>query len=367
MIDNNRSTAITDPVFVFSFQSYGAKYVSFSGNDDSLGPLNVSPIIAKKKTCILIMYTQKAAWLLYVGAFFDLELEAFQAYSEISNNYNCHKQNLGTISSPKLVSWTTFDATQNMYTVHADNYYSQLAQDAGATLRAPNRLQDNNFMANSTVDLHTMAQSIQGSEYIIDNSLPSVNYTTWYQKAVTFFAPNSSYAHVNAIADNKVYSNNGLVNGNNASGKYWIYEARVVCDVNNQNIKIDWSQRSAARPDLALLDLIKLFYPTFSIAGTASFPVWLTPFPTIERRVMNEAIYGNCSNLAQSAYSQTACTIGGNGSSTYKKGDLSTGDKAGISVGAVLFIIIAALLSIWLFRRYRRNQRHNFYRMHDLQ
>lgn len=85
------------------------------------------------------------------------------------------------------------------------------------------------------------------------------------------------------------------------------------------------------------------------------------------RQVINQATYGNCNNLAQSAFTQTACALGGNGYSQIKKAtDLSTGDKAGISVGAVLFVIVAGLVGIWLYRRYRRNKRHNFYRMHDL-
>lgn len=51
LTDGSKSTAITAPQFTFSFQTFGAKYVSFSGNDDSLGPLNVSllltlPIVA---------------------------------------------------------------------------------------------------------------------------------------------------------------------------------------------------------------------------------------------------------------------------------------------------------------------------------
>jgi hypothetical protein len=115
--------------------------------------------------------------------------------------------------------------------------------------------------------------------------------------------------------------------------------------------------------------LIKLLYPSFGIAGNSQFPVWFTPFSTMmeTRRVISLDTYGNCSSLTQVAFAQTACTIGGNSVSTYKKADLSTGDKAGISVGAVIFVIAAGLLSIWLYRKYRRNKRHNFYRMHDLQ
>jgi hypothetical protein len=117
-----------------------------------------------------------------------------------------------------------------------------------------------------------------------------------------------------------------------------------------------------------LLDLIKLFYPAFKIASEATFPVWLQPFNKINetQRVITPDIYGGCADIAAAAFTQSQCTIGPSGGSVIKS-DLSTGGKAGISVGAVLFVIIAALVGIWLFRRYRRQKRHNFYRMHDLQ
>lgn len=163
-----------------------------------------------------------------MGAFFDMELKAYQTYSQIVNNYNCHKNNLGTVaSSPKIVSWTAYDAIHGVYTVHGDNYFTQLAQDAGAVLRAPNKLQENNFNTNDTVALHSLALALQGSDYIIDTSLPSVNYDTWYSKGGTYFTPNNSFAHIGAIANNQVYSYNGLVSANNLSGKRQFFSVNL--------------------------------------------------------------------------------------------------------------------------------------------
>lgn len=84
------------------------------------------------------------------------------------------------------------------------------------------------------------------------------------------------------------------------------------------------------------------------------------------RRTISQGNYDSCANVFASVKSQTACVIGGGNANTQYKQDLSSGDKAGISVGAVLFVIVAALAGIYFYRKYRRNQRHNFYRMNDL-
>lgn len=98
------------------------------------------------------------------------------------------------------------------------------------------------------------------------------------------------------------------------------------------------------------------------------FPVWLQPFSKVNetQQVITSDMYGGCVDIATTAFAQSQCTLGQAGGAVIKS-DLSTGDKAGISVGAIMFVLIAAVLAIWLFRRYRRQKRHNFYRMHDLQ
>lgn len=325
--DSTKNTVPITPDIVFS-QDPTRPHVSFSGDDDSLAPL------------------QKVSWLLYIAAFFDLELDAQMVMQQINTNYICHRDNIGA-GQRKTVSWTYYDPATHIFTIRGGEYFTQLVSDAGGSLQVPNRLQNSTF-ANNAVDLHLLAKDIQGSEFIIDESDPSLQYDTWLKAGGDFFSVNSSFAHVNAIANNKVYTINGLIKDNSTLS--------------------DWSQRSAARPDLALLDLIKLFYPSFTIAGQASFPVWLTPFPTMDstRRTISQGNYDSCANVFASVKSQTACVIGGGNANTQYKQDLSSGDKAGISVGAVLFVIVAALAGIYFYRKYRRNQRHNFYRMNDL-
>ncbi|CEP08543.1 hypothetical protein [Parasitella parasitica] len=298
--DGSTDTSTSSPQLVFSSSSsFGASYVTYSGNDDRLAPL------------------QKASWLMYIGAFFDLELKSYSIYTQISDNYNCHKRNLGSIATPKAVSWTAFNPTAHIFTVKSATYYAQLSQDAGGRLVSTNVAQGDTFKTNYTTDLLPLANTLRGADFIIDSSALDVNYSRWIGADSMYFTGENGIQKVNAIVNGKVYSIHGLVSNSQQS---------------------DWFQRSAARPDLALLDLIKLFYPDFGIAASTTvieFPVWLIPFnnETTPSRSITPELYGGCGNMANMAFSQSKCTIDGNsitGGQYTKK--LSTGETAGISV-----------------------------------
>lgn len=132
-------------------------------------------------------------------------------------------------------------------------------------------------------------------------------------------------------------------------------------------IIIDWAQRSSARPDLALLDLIKLLYSA-KVPDETLFPLWISQFEKVldNRHTVQADSYGNCSSMMTTASAQTLCYLATGGGGVHQP-DLTSGGKAGISVGVILFVILTACVGTWLFRRHRRNQRHNFYRMNDLQ
>lgn len=146
-----------------------------------------------------------------------MELEATSALNQISNNYNCHKDNYAMSAKNTVLSWTYFDPSSKVYTIRGNNYFTQLAQDASATLSTPNRLQNKTFTS-SVMDLHSFAKAIQGSDYIIDESQPNLDYSTWFETGRTYLEPNSPYADVKAIKNNQVYTVNGLVNKYNDSG-----------------------------------------------------------------------------------------------------------------------------------------------------
>jgi hypothetical protein len=150
-----------------------------------------------------------------------MELNASMALSTISNNYDCHKDNYAAMNpAKKVISWTYYNPSNKEFTIRGDNYFTQLAQDASATLSTPNRLQNKTFTKNA-VDLHLFAKAIEGSDFIIDESQPDLNYQTWHKAGDIYLQPELTYAHVKAITNDQVYTVNGLVNKNNDSGKHY--------------------------------------------------------------------------------------------------------------------------------------------------
>ncbi|KAI9364120.1 hypothetical protein BD770DRAFT_462691, partial [Pilaira anomala] len=159
-----------------------------------------------------------ASWILYLGAFFDLEAQAFSIYNQIVNDYECHRQNLGTIYNRKGISWTTFNPVAKTYTTNGDHYYDQLSQDAGATLITNNRLQDHTFNTDP-VGLNLLVKALVSADIIIDTSDPKVNYTNWFDAGGLYFKPGSSFGAVKALDNKQVYTMHGLLNTYGASGK----------------------------------------------------------------------------------------------------------------------------------------------------
>ncbi|KAI8987914.1 hypothetical protein BDF20DRAFT_852824 [Mycotypha africana] len=339
MVDSSHSldtTATTVPDMVFSQQDvYGAKYVSFSGHDDRLSPL------------------QKASWLMYVAAFFDVEVKAYSIYHQLANNYHCHRDNvLGLMQSTDKaavpVAWTDYAPSRSVYTVHSDAYYQQLVQDAGGRLVATNAAQDDTFNAKETRDRLGLAIALRGAEVIVDQSAVRVDYSAWVAGNAEFFSQSDRppIQTIAAITNKQVYTVHRLQKNGNS----------------------DWYQRSHARPDVALLDMIHWLHPEYVIETTQTFPVWITGFEG--RTAVTEKDEGSCHNrmMASVAFDQSRCTIQSNANrrTMVRKAGSSVSAKAGISVGSIVFGFFCIVVGIWLFRRYRRRQkRHAFYQMHE--
>ncbi|KAI8880441.1 hypothetical protein K501DRAFT_335412 [Backusella circina FSU 941] len=300
-----------------------AKFVSFSGSDDQFTPL------------------EKAAWIFYVAAFFDDETvkNAFSIFNNIESNYNCHRENLANPPNRPSIVWTKLDAVNRVFTIHTDPYFTQLSQDGAVQLSGPNRAQDPTYAISDSVQMHIFANTLSSNDArIIDTSLPNVTYDNWVSQS-TFFKPNK-ILNVSAINNGEFYSINGLQNSAGQS---------------------DWAQRSAARPDLALLDLVHLVYPDYSVPS--GYPIWLESF---ESSTVPRSLSGACTNVTESI-ALSSCTIQPYFHTTVDTTTtLTVPEKAGVSVGTILFVIILVIGGIWFYRRYRRKTRHNFYRMNDL-
>ncbi|KAG1153045.1 hypothetical protein G6F37_000068 [Rhizopus arrhizus] len=310
---SNSNSTTADFVFSSEMPLAAGNYVSFSAHQDTLTPL------------------QRASWLLYVAAFFDQEVLASTIYSYISNK--------------KALAWTEYRPEQGSYVIYRDPYYSQLVSDAGGRLIAPNSAQDTTFTVSDQKQAFYFTNDLQGADVILDISAANLTFQDWVQPIQS--SPAYSIKKVPAIEQGKVYSVNGLVNKNNIS---------------------DWNQRAAARPDMVLLDIIHLLYPTTFNLPTNNYPVWISPYSNTNGTSFQHPVshYGNCENMASSAFEDTVCSFSGYAGSIQDKPNLSAGDKAGISMGAIFGFIGACVVVYWLYKRYRQQRkRHQFYKLDE--
>jgi hypothetical protein len=104
-----------------------------------------------------------------------------------------------------------------------------------------------------------------------------------------------------------------------------------------------------------------LVYPEYSVPS--GYPIWLETFTN---STVPRSVSGACTNVTESI-ALSACTIQPYFHTTVDTTTaLTVPEKAGVSVGTIIFVIILVIGGVWLYRRYRRKTRHNFYRMNDL-
>ncbi|KAF7722660.1 hypothetical protein EC973_002870 [Apophysomyces ossiformis] len=295
-------------------------YVSFSASDDSLSPL------------------EKASWLVYVAFFFNQEGRAFVYFNDIMNNYLCHKNNLANAPSQTYVAWTKYDAPTKTWKLLRDPYYQQLMADAGvAKLLQPNSAQSADF-----TNLFEFHVQMQHAESVID--LTPMEYLGDKEPYLQWLTlggfNNDTDNYMEPFKEKKrVFRMDGLTNANGYP---------------------DWPERSPVRPDLALLDMIHLFYPDYNKDYQFT---WVRNFAMLsDPRQINPSTYLACANPL-AALNQANCVINDQFKPPNSPTQLSEGDKAGVSVGTIVFFFLVLGAGIFLFRRYRRRTRHRFYQM----
>ncbi|KAI7856720.1 hypothetical protein BDC45DRAFT_502143 [Circinella umbellata] len=191
-------------------------YVGFSPDTEQLTPL------------------QQASWLVYIALFFDEEGEATTAFGNIESSYTCHKNNMADAPEKKSLAWTYYDSTNKTWTLVNTPFYKALAEDAGAKLVEPNSAQSTSY-----TQLNEFHTAIRYADYVIDvtpiNNLGNQSYDGWL--TLGGFNNNFNVYSQAFVSEKNVFRTDGLVNTNGYS---------------------DWSQRSPARPDLALRGLYTL-------------------------------------------------------------------------------------------------------------
>jgi len=305
---------------------------------------------------------QKLSWLQYLGFFFNEERQATSVILNIVNQYNCIKYRLSDgVKEKYSIAWVQADMTNPpQYQIKVDNYARTLIQDASANIIAPNAAQDTNFSNTGNFQL-----ALRGADMLIDTTPLTEGqlYPQWL--SIMGMVANLSILYQNeAYYSNKmVFRTDGLVSATGYS---------------------DFPERYAARPDLALMDVIAMQYPTFQPSYAPL--TWLYNFAqTASPRTMSTNY--TCGNAAAQITGQIVCVYnspftppstqlapsnetnsGSSNPSSSSDGGLSGGAKAGIAIGVIAGVaaIGGAGFLFWRRRRGGSEPTHNFYKMDDI-
>ncbi|RHZ46812.1 hypothetical protein Glove_606g101 [Diversispora epigaea] len=215
----------------------GSKYVTISMGDD-LSPLSNSE------------------WIKFVSVFYNREIEADSAYSNIETVYNCNTNNLNNIpqDSKKLIAWVSYDFDNSSFTISGDNYHSWLIKNAGANL--PN---EKTIIVSDLKELHDIIDKV---DFIIDQTKFSSNNNTFdnWQRIFGYHGVTSNIPKF--ITFHQVFRPGKVLNSFGYN---------------------DWTEKVLARPDFALLDLISMQYPQYL---SSYFKIWLNNFSNSDEPII---------------------------------------------------------------------------------
>ncbi|KAG2174508.1 hypothetical protein INT44_006771 [Umbelopsis vinacea] len=316
--------------------------IVFSANDPSLTPL------------------QKVWWLQYLAYFYNEEKVALQTVLSITTNYNCIKIRVNSgVKDPYAIAWTQANmVTPQVYEIRTDTYAKTLITDAAAKMIAPNSAQDKTYT--NVGEFHL---ALHGADVLLDTTPLSEGelYPQW-QKIMNM-VPGASlfYESEGYYKNRQVYRTDGLVSQSGYS---------------------NFPERYAARPDLALMDMIAIQYPTFQNTYNTT---WLYNFAIGSSPHTMPANY-ECKDTLAMISNQIHCygdepftppatqvaptnetETEDNSSSGDQSSSLSTGSKAGIAIGVIAGVAALGGAAFLFYRkRPTAEPSHNFYKMDDI-
>ncbi|CAM0140666.1 hypothetical protein VKS41_007920 [Umbelopsis sp. WA50703] len=349
-------------------QAYTSPCFNFTANTASQWTFTNSTNSATNTTIVFsasdlsLTPTQKAMWLLYLGVFFNQQNEALQMTVNIVNQYNCVRDRVTAgVKEKYAIAWTQAETTTNQWTILDEPYMKTLIQDAAAVPVSVNSAQESNF--SSAGEFHV---ALTGTDMIIDTTPLSdaQSYTDWLN-IMQFVQGLDPFLSTEAFIQNQnVFRTGGLVSSSGYS---------------------DYPERYAARPDIALMDVVAMQYPTFQSSYN---PTWIYNFArSASVNQISQISNYSCGNPMGMLQGIT-CTSNLNNNpfvppsnqvvptndtetedtqSSASQG-LSAGSKAGIAVGVVAGVAAVAggAFVFWRKRKSFSEPSHNFYKMDDI-
>ncbi|KAJ2747893.1 hypothetical protein GGI20_000188 [Coemansia sp. BCRC 34301] len=205
-------------VFSGNASSDGSKSVRLP-NDDSLTPL------------------QRAEWIKFVAAFFNLEEQASMLFEGISAAYTCHQGNMKYLKRAPHAYWVGYTEEPKTYQIIASSYQKDLLASAGAT-NATNGLSDNKSVA-------AFHAAVKDADFVFDQ--------TQLQK------------YGQRIAE--WYSNFGYTDPQNQGVSFLTQRNIWRTDKYTSATGVsNYPEFAYVRPDLVLQDMISVLEPTYNKA-----------------------------------------------------------------------------------------------------
>ncbi|KAF9157408.1 hypothetical protein DFQ26_008769 [Actinomortierella ambigua] len=188
----------------------------------------------------------RAEWLEFYSAFFNLEKDAQERTAKINNNYNCFKGAATAAKSPKpVVAWATFNAPSEYnnntasWSLSNAAYKKALTEDAAATFFFPGNA---SLTTQSYADAGAFATALASVDILIDESVVGTDYANVLQNYKL-----TESSDLKFVKNKAVYREDGAVNPNDGR---------------------DWFSTAVAQADAVLQDIIRATHPDALPADT---------------------------------------------------------------------------------------------------
>ncbi|CAG8463264.1 28365_t:CDS:2 [Gigaspora margarita] len=284
---------------------------------------------------------QKLEWVKFFSLFYDKEAVVTKTFASLQSIYLCNTKNLANVSivNKKTIAWVSYDSNSNQFEVKRDKYHAQLIKDAGAY---------STELSVSTVNINELHSIINNAYIVIDESQSIANFDAW-QRTFGYYPGQSDVNIPDFITNRRVYRVNKLVNFDGY---------------------LDWSESSAARPDLAIQDLIAIQYPTYQ---SSYITKWLYKFSNNDSPILltsNNCVnpnqtqtIGNCSAINFTGDSSSTNSTVNNGLYGSKK--LPPIAEAMIITFSILAGLAGFAVGAWLVLVVRRKHQERFIELKD--
>ncbi|KAJ2087270.1 hypothetical protein GGI09_006554 [Coemansia sp. S100] len=318
-------------VFSNNASSDGSKSVRLP-SDDSLAPL------------------QRAEWIKFVAAFFNLEEQASKLFDSISAAYTCHQSNMQYLKSAPHAYWVEYTDSPTTYQIITSAYQKNLLASAGATNTSTDGLGDNTNVA-------AFQAAVKDADFVFDQTQLKKygqRISEWYSD---FGYKDPQNQDVSFLTQRNIWRTDKYTSAAGVS---------------------NYPEFAYVRPDLVLQDLISVLEPTynkahvlrwlFRLGGTTEDTTEISSsnydcakpwMPVVDKCTARKDFYGGDVDEEASASSPGS----NNGDKEDNEGDNrgnSNSGRAGKIAGGVigaLAIVGLAIVATHYYNRHRRRAR----------